>query len=207
MPTFVFIHGARATSASFNYIRTKLDDHFPDRTDVLLSYGSNESFLTNLDKMVEELDNAGDELFFIGHSLGGIYAFHLANSLSERTIGGVTISTPYGGSVEAYFLRFLMPQSALLADIVPSSAIMQCASSNSLTVPWANIVTTGGGSPFIVSRNDGVVTYSSMTANQNMNFFYIEENHYEILLSTSTIGIIKTQYDYCIQQHSKHQSD
>lgn len=196
MTTFVYLHGARATSASFNYIRQHLDTYLPDRNDVLLDYSSNSSFNDNLASLQEQLEPLSN-LFFVGHSLGGVYALYLSKKLSDKTIGGITLSTPYGGSTEAYFLRVLLPFSPLMNDITPTSSIMRGARNMIPAKPWLNVVTTGGASALIMSRNDGVVTVDSMTANKHISTEILEANHYEVLLSKSTISIILNHHANC----------
>jgi len=88
----IYIHGATATAQSFNYIRNSVKG-----PDLLLEYDSENGFQNNLAAMSKSIAEYPDQaLFFIGHSLGGIYALSLAEIFSQRTSGGVTISTPYG---------------------------------------------------------------------------------------------------------------
>ena len=73
--TLVYIHGASATGESFNYIREHIGGN-----DMVINYDSRNGFENNLKSMEEQLRPMKD-VFFIGHSLGGIYAIHLANTL------------------------------------------------------------------------------------------------------------------------------
>ena len=86
--TLVYIHGASATGESFNYIREKLRG-----SSVVINYDSRNGFQNNLDSMKEQLKDIKD-MFFIAHSLGGIYALHIANHYPEQVLGAVTLSTP-----------------------------------------------------------------------------------------------------------------
>ena len=88
----VYIHGASATSESFNYIRKQIGG-----VDIVINYDSRNGFEKNLTAIAEELNNER-QIFFICHSLGGIYALHLADKLKDQVVGAVTLSTPYGGA-------------------------------------------------------------------------------------------------------------
>jgi pimeloyl-ACP methyl ester carboxylesterase len=81
----VYIHGASATSESFNYIRKHVTGH----EDLVINYDSRNGFEKNLADMRYQLSNCHN-VFFICHSLGGVYALHLANDLDrseERRVG------------------------------------------------------------------------------------------------------------------------
>ena len=89
--TLVYIHGASATSESFNYIRSKLG------AGIDINYDSRNGFENNLKSMQEQLVNVKD-MAFVAHSLGGVYSLHIANAMPEQVKGAVTLSTPYGGA-------------------------------------------------------------------------------------------------------------
>lgn len=187
--TTVYIHGATATGASFNYLR----DHIPG-TDVVLEYNSEDGFFHNLKAMHEKLRHTvTDNLFFIGHSLGGIYCLSLADHFKDQTAGGVTISTPYGGSEIASFAKFFAPFSTLLKEITPVSEPIEHAKRIQVKHPWTNIVTTRGNSPWIPGANDGVVTVDSQRANKNMQLIDLHTNHYEVLIHPDTVKIIQSK--------------
>ena len=82
----VYIHGANATSESFNYIKSKLGNGID------VNYDSRNGFENNLADMQVQLKGHSD-LVFIAHSLGGIYSLHLANALPDAVKGAVTLST------------------------------------------------------------------------------------------------------------------
>jgi predicted alpha/beta hydrolase family esterase len=108
---------------------------------MILEYDSEAGFFNNLDRLSEELAATSEQLFFVGHSLGGIYSLSLADRFASRTRGGVTISTPYGGSEIASFLKFFVPFNRLLKEIGPTSSPILHAKDIKLSVPWCNIVT------------------------------------------------------------------
>ena len=74
----VYIHGASATGDSFNYIR----QHLKHKDEYIIEYDSKHGFHNNLESMKEQLKDFND-MFFVCHSLGGIYALHLSESKKE----------------------------------------------------------------------------------------------------------------------------
>jgi pimeloyl-ACP methyl ester carboxylesterase len=183
----VYIHGASATSESFNYIR----EHIKGHEDLVINYDSRNGFEKNLADMMYQLSNY-HSIFFVCHSLGGVYALHLANAMAERVLGAVTLSTPYGGAEIADVAKYFMPYSRLLKDIGPSSWAMRQADKIEIHHPWTNIVTVKGNSPWVPSPNDGVVTVASQKHhNEGMELIEIDYNHYEVVLSDRVINIIK----------------
>jgi len=182
----VYIHGASATGESFNYIREHIIGD-----DLVLNYNSANGFDHNLKVMLEELKDI-NQIFFIAHSLGGIYALHLSNLISDQVLGAITLSTPYGGAETADFAKYFLPFSRLLKDIGPNSWPMMQADSIEIYHPWANIVTTKGGAAWIMGDNDGVVTVNSQKHHQNgMELIEVNYNHYEVVLNDQVVDIIK----------------
>lgn len=181
----VYIHGASATSESFNYIRKHIHGQ-----ELLINYDSRNGFEKNLENM-KELLSAQKDMFFIAHSLGGIYALHLADAFSEQVLGGVTLSTPYGGAEVADVAKYFLPYSRLLKDIGPTSWAMKHARTVSISQPWTNIVTTQGSAPWIPAPNDGVVTIASQKKREDiMELVELDCNHYEVVLNDQVIDII-----------------
>ena len=180
----VYIHGANATSESFNYIKSKLGDGLD------LNYDSRNGFENNLKDMQSTLDGHVD-LVFVAHSLGGIYSLHLANSMPAAVKGAVTLSTPYGGAEVADYAQYFLPFSRLMRDIGPSSWVMKQARNIKIQHPWTNIVTVKGQSPFMHEANDGVVTISSQKHHADMELVEVEYNHYEVVLSDEVVSLIK----------------
>ena len=181
----VYIHGATATHESFNYIR----DHL-GQDGISINYDSKDGFRHNLDIMLEELI-AVDKMFFICHSLGGIYALHIANSMPKQVLGAVTLSTPYGGAEMADFARFFLPYSRLLRDIGPMSWAMLVAKQIKVQHPWTNIVTTHGNAQWLPQPNDGICTIASQKYREaDMEIIEVPYNHYEVVLNDQVIKII-----------------
>lgn len=180
----VYIHGANATSESFNYIRDKLGKGID------INYDSRNGFENNLKDMLVELKNVKN-IAFIAHSLGGIYALHIANAIPKQVLGAVTLSTPYGGAEVADYAQYFLPFSRLMRDIGPSSWVMKQADKIKIQHPWTNIVTVKGQSPFMHEPNDGVVTIASQKHHEDMDLLEVDYNHYEVVLSDQVVNIIK----------------
>jgi pimeloyl-ACP methyl ester carboxylesterase len=180
----VYIHGASATSESFNYIRSKLG------VGIDINYDSRNGFENNLNDMILSLSTV-DNVVFIAHSLGGIYSLHIANALPKQVLGAVTLSTPYGGAEVADVAKYFLPFSRLMRDIGPRSWAMSKAGEIKIQHPWTNIVTIKGQSPFMMAPNDGVVTIESQKAFKDMELVEVDFNHYEVVLAEPVIKIIK----------------
>ena len=184
----VYIHGASATSESFTHIRQYVRETF-NEPDILIEYKSDNGFENNLNEMKGMLDGE-DRLFFISHSLGGIYSLYLADYYKETTHGGISLSTPYGGSEEADFARYFLPFNRLMKDVGTMSHVIK--ESRYLPAPpnWTQVVTTVGQSPWIQQQNDGVVTLKSMRSRTDFNLVEVDLNHYEVVISDRVVQII-----------------
>ena len=180
----VYIHGANATSESFNYIRSKLG------AGIDLNSDSRNGFENNLADMLTKLINVKD-IAFISHSLGGIYALHISHAIPDQILGAVTLSTPYGGAEVAEYAQYFLPFSRLMRDIGPSSWAMKQAKKIKIQHPWTNIVTVKGQSPFILAANDGVVTIASQKHHEDMELVLVDYNHYEVVLADPVIDLIQ----------------
>lgn len=184
--TVVYIHGASATGDSFNYIR----HHLKQKDEIIIEYDSVNGFYNNLQDMKIILRNT-DNIRFVCHSLGGIYALHLADAFPDQIQKAITISTPYGGAEIADYAKYFLPFNRLMKDIGPASEPIQTANRIAIKHPWLNIVTTRGNSPWILHPNDGVVTLKSMKHRDDMQLTELNSNHYEVVMSPETVKIIK----------------
>ena len=178
----VVIHGANASPKSFNYIleNTNLTDVTKVR------YFSGDGFYNNLEKIKIQLQDIGP-CFVIAHSLGGIYTLHLLDHLN--IVGVVSIATPFGGSMTADWVKYLIPKR-LYSEIGVSSSPITNGHKIPINIPWTQVVTTEGAIPVHFSKNDGVVTYKSMTHRNDMKFKEIAYNHYEIMNAPEMVHTI-----------------
>ncbi|WP_151638737.1 alpha/beta fold hydrolase [Noviherbaspirillum aerium] len=182
----VYIHGNHQSGNSFNFIRSQLWQY----ESTVLEYESQNGFFRNHQAMLDGIGHL-DNLFFVAHSLGGIHALHLANELAEKVVGGVTLSTPYGGSKAAEVVQFFLPFSKVVKDIQPLSQPILQGHEFTLSLPWVNVLTTEGHSPFMAAANDGVVTHESMRHREDISVVEVASNHYEVLLNYEVIEIIR----------------
>lgn len=181
----VYIHGAGSSPDTFNFIR----EHVKAPNEVLLAYDCENGFRQNLDAMAERIDGMED-LFFIAHSLGGVYALHLASRLAGQVRGGVTMATPYGGSRSAVMLSMIAP-CQLYRDIQPHSDAMNFVRTAQAPDGWTALVSTKGRTTFMSGANDGVVTSDSMYSLKGASFVEVEATHHEIVQSWKSIEAIK----------------
>ena len=182
--TLVYIHGASATSESFNFLRSKLGKGID------INYDSRNGFENNLAEIIAQLKDVED-MAFIAHSLGGIYALHVANAMPDQVVGAVTLSTPYGGAEVADYAKYFLPFSRLMRDIGPNSWAFKQADKIKIQHPWTNIVTVKGQSAFMLAHNDGVVTVASLKHHIDMELLEVDYNHYEVVLAEPVVKIIK----------------
>jgi len=184
MPHIVFIHGANATTNSFNYIKEYCKfDNFTD-----LSYNSADGFAHNLAAMREDLKDKKN-FYIIAHSLGGIYATFLQQDFPVT--GVVSISTPFKGSRTAEWAKMILPVYKLFYDVGPRDKPIMDALRTKINCPWLQLVSTKGHVPWHFGENDGVVTLKSMTWRKDIEYEYINANHYEILISDEVAKIVK----------------
>ena len=183
---YVFIHGANQTSSSWETIIDKLvpSNH------TLLDYSSRIPFADNLADMKSKLSSTSN-IFFVAHSLGGIYAVHLYNHYSDSVIGAVTLSTPYGGSNLAKTFRMIFPSHQLFKDICPRSDPIVSASNMPILVPWTQVVSVDGYLPTHMEPNDGIVTIRSMMCRDDVEYVEVNEDHYSIIESDEVVKIIE----------------
>ena len=188
-PNIVWLHGAGQTSTSFNYLRLVL----PDWPATLIDYSSENSFYDNLD-LIHSSVCSKEPLFVIGHSLGGIYGLHLTQHCN--VVGGISISTPFNGSVIADWAKYIIPSYPLFRDVGSKSRPITEANSMPINIPWTQIISTTGTVPYIKAPNDGVVTVESMERRKNdMECVYVENTHYEVMCSNNVAQIIQKRYE------------
>ena len=84
----------------------------------------------------------------------------------------------------------LLPHYQLFQDITPNSNFILNTKSININIPWTQFVTTEGGVPWLVGDNDGIVTKSSMTARDDVDYILVDRNHYEILQSQRVVDFL-----------------
>jgi len=183
----VYIHGATASERSFAFIQKSLRAKNP----IYLNYEKNTTAKDNLSVMkIELLKQVDEPLYVIAHSLGGVYATYLQEEYSNIK-GVISLATPFNGSEIAMWGAMLNPSYQLFQDITTSSDFIRNSRKIEIKVPWLQVVTTVGDVPWINGRNDGIVTHSSMTCRDDVEYIELDRNHYEIVLSKRVVDIIK----------------
>lgn len=186
-PLMVWIHGANATPYSFSYLKLMLP---LDLRQLSISYSTNEKFYSNLEDMIDLLKDKGP-IFIVGHSMGGLYALHLANHPDIHVAGVVSISTPFRGSSTAEWAKFLVRKYQLFRDVGRNSEVITNSRKIRVMVPWTQIVTTDGNVPWHGGKNDGTVTIASMKDRSDVEFRYIKSCHHEVLVHPLTATVIR----------------
>lgn len=182
----VLIHGAWSSTKVFNYLTREL---LPLEC-VVLDYHTSGRFEDTLDMLYEQV-SCYQEVFFVGHSLGGMYSLHLADKLQERCVGGVTIATPYGGIPSSYLLSFMFPTEPILKDLSSTSYTIRQNHRAWRPSNWTQVVCRSGGSPWIRGENDGVVPVSSQCSIEQMDKVLFECGHHEVLQDPALVELVK----------------
>lgn len=185
--TAVWLHGANQTQQSFEYLRLNCDIS----NEFCVNYSSSSSFHSNLEEIIEETKQLGP-VFIIGHSLGGLYGLHLTKHID--VVGGISISTPFGGSFTADWAKYIVPTYQLFRDIGRRSTPVVEGMNIQLSIPWTQLVSTKGSVPYHGSANDGVVTLDSMTVRDDVETVYVPYNHYEVVCNQQVAEIVKDRY-------------
>jgi pimeloyl-ACP methyl ester carboxylesterase len=180
----IFIHGATASERSFAYIQQEIKIKNP----IFLNYEKEDKAIVNLENMCNTLDKK-DTYVIVAHSLGGVYATYLQERFNIN--GVVSLATPFNGSEIATWGSMLNPSYQLFRDIKPSSDFIRYSRLIPITIPWMQIVTTTGDVPWLAGKNDGIVTKQSMMCRNDIEYDYIDRNHYEVVLSKRVVDIIK----------------
>ena len=187
----LYIHGANMSPVSFAFIQKALGKH----NALTPEYSIEKPIEKNIKKIARLTRKAfGDKQFdIISHSLGGIIAFMLLKT-RLNIVKIVTLSTPLGGSEAAASLRFMYPNYQLYKDIAPNADTIKKVNNIKLKIPVLSIVTTGGKSkiPFMAEENDTVVTVSSQTTSDNPEYYFVDLNHFEVLMSEEVTKKIKS---------------
>ena len=186
----LFLHGAGSTSDVWKQLRPQINDD----TSVLDYYHKN-NFESTVSRVTDHIKLLGT-VTLVGHSFGGIVAWHAARNCSNvRSI--ITISSPWNGVgiVEILNRMGILPHRAIfdanenfMKNISRSSYILKETREQQLSVPHLNIITTKG-KPFL-PRNDGLVEVSSQVAVKSLRNIFLDYNHYEVLRSQDLPGII-----------------
>lgn len=177
----------------------------PEHRIILIDYNSKvkltEAMSEIMLKICDQLTSIDEEFDIIAHSLGGILATNIVDCGLFNIDKVVTISSPFGGSDAAAYLKFLYPFTQLFKEISPQSAFlrntralfenpgpMNSMADNGKFLP---IVTRVGTGIIMHEENDNVVTTKSQQDLSRINFHVVNHNHFEVLMSPSVINKIE----------------
>jgi pimeloyl-ACP methyl ester carboxylesterase len=169
----------------FNHIISQIQDHIP----IVAEYDSTQS-IDSVHNAIKH-EELSQKYFIVAHSLGGILAHRIACE-DPNVVGIITISTPFGGHNAAAFLRYAFPKLLVMKDLAPYSNSV--AYSRNIIPPcrWLNVVTTGGGSPFMANANDGVVSVKSQRCVKPTDELLLATNHFEVVQHSTVINAINS---------------
>lgn len=184
----IFIHGASSSPISFNYIKQNLPEH----NGLDFAYDSNEDIEDIVARLVQTFRVCDKEIFIIAHSLGGVIATAASYDLAkDYNLKLVTISSPFGGSKAATYLKFLFPGYGLFGNVSTTNPVILGIQNEGAKWPTLNVISTSGDSPLLKEANDGVITVSSQLSLKGCYQRLHRINHFEALLSDSIIKDIK----------------
>jgi pimeloyl-ACP methyl ester carboxylesterase len=186
MKKIVYIHGLNSSCKIFNYIISCLPEH----EKVLVNYQSSLPLEDSYAAILKRIPKT-QEVFIVGHSLGGILASLISARNKNLSVSGiVTISTPFGGSDHAKLLKWVYPSFKIFSDITPKSpAIKEIQGSQIANT--LSLISTGGSLNVMAGKNDGVVTVQSQRMSPAAKKIEVDSNHFEILQDEKTVREIK----------------
>jgi pimeloyl-ACP methyl ester carboxylesterase len=175
----IYIHGAAASSQSFNWIRTRLSRHYAR----FVSYRLDEPIPSVIDRV---FDMIREPSVLIGHSLGGVIAASCAEHVQVGKL--ITLCAPFGGIPYAELLA-MWSSDPLFRELRHSSPMLAALRRRPITKPHLAIVGSSG-LPTMTEPNDGVLTVASQTA-LSTDFIILPLNHFEVLLSSEVTDLIE----------------
>jgi triacylglycerol esterase/lipase EstA (alpha/beta hydrolase family) len=160
-----------------------------------LRYDIETPFFDNLERLAYEIRNE-DDIIFISHSLGGLYALHLYDRLKPKVVSSVSIGAPFGGSLTADWARYILPNYLLFKEIgIRSRPVRTGLGVDIDTIKWIQIVSTSGGVPWHKGENDGVVSVSSQHAHPQMRKIEMSLTHHESLVSPDVCLVLHEEIE------------
>lgn len=189
-PVFL-VHGFHSDSASMNNLAKVFKvDYLPILVELPITYYSLESALLNLKQSVKNYlkKNQSKNLYFIGHSTGGIIIQMLMKdfNFSSLTKACLFIATPNKGTILADIhqkLPMLIKTIHLPVEDLTKSAISQLRLRKPKNVIYGAIAGSRSidlTDKFFDSPNDGIVAVNSVFFKELNDFIILPVNHFEI---------------------------
>lgn len=178
------VHGAGATPLSWKSFQRDLG-----LETVTATYDVNDRFSTILERVGE---TAKDCDVVVGHSFGGIIAWHLAKGQSLKA--GVSIAAPWGGSAMADVADLLtgaLGLTSFFKNVGKNQPHMSITRKEPPAVPWLNVAATRG--IFSGTENDGVISVESQEALciTGCSMARLRHSHNEILHSDELPRLVR----------------
>lgn len=184
MRKILYIHGAFSSGLSFQRIQEKLPKHEA----IFASYTVDQSISTIVSNVGALVANE-EEFDIIAHSMGGLVGVALAQQ-NTKVRSVITLSTPFGGSKVADMLKWFSGHE-LYQTLNGQSAVLRGLQSKPLHCKHRCVITTVGNNPMMYEPNDGVVSLKSQLAVPHAEQIQVPLNHFEVLLSNTTVKLIK----------------
>lgn len=178
----ILIHGANTSTVCWNWVGSQIGKHTCVEWDIL---NDTEYNLKNIEQRLVS------KTLLVGHSMGGLYAWHLAQRNPKKVIGAISVATPWGGVVQADILNFFGHPMSWAQMVSRHSKWTTPCRQQEPPVPWTNVVCTRGFDFFGIGANDGVVSVKSQNQlalpHESINLWY---SHNEVLQSQELVDII-----------------
>ena len=202
LPLVFLVHGFRSDSASMDDIALAIKKDFtPISVEVPLAFSSLDNAFEELKRIVSgylSSDNLSD-VYFIGHSTGGILIRMLMNEYQFSSITKMClfIATPNNGT-ELADLHQALPDIIRSIHLPLKSLTKEGINRLNLVKPYGVIYGAIAGSEsmpatsmFFPSPNDGLVSINSVLMEELNDFIVLPYTHFEIHHQFSTCEIIK----------------
>lgn len=175
------IHGANASNNSWNWVRSQVNDC------CLLDWSINDSFEHSLDQMAKQLIYPS---ILVSHSMGGIYAWHLAQRFPNRVAAAISVATPWGGIGSIDLWQLFLTTPSWMRTVSRYSNWTTAARQQPTPVLWTNVICCRGFD-FIGVENDGVVSVKSQKElagpSKEVELNY---SHNEVLQTAELVDVI-----------------
>lgn len=188
----LLIHGAWSTPTCFNYLSEKIENCSNVQ---LFSYNiqqeTQSSIIARLQTLLDNNNKNNIKTVVVGHSLGGLFALAVEDHPAVKSC--IVIASPLNGIDSGRLIDlFLIYKAPALNMIMCSKTLVKLIQSKQYSKPIDIVVSTGGSTPLIDSKNDGVIPTQSqdewipITACLN----YINSSHHEILQTVQLTKIV-----------------